>query len=121
MTTKEIAAEIRKQLKAAGYMRVHRCSATGEILLGGNLYVDVTYAEEAVRPFLTGVQMQIEEECAEPGVVAEVEGFRVWRCTAERDYLWADRPEWDRPIKCWGVTHLAKQVTYYALGGCLTR
>jgi hypothetical protein len=159
-TTKEIATEIRKQLKAAGYNaravsvrtrhlgvdsaitvavrradvrlvvvreiadgfeRIHCDRATGEVLLGGNLYVDVTYAEETVRPFQVGVEIQIEGECAEPGVVAEIEGFHVWRCTAERDYLWADHPEWDRPIKCWGVEHLAKQLTYYALGGCLPR
>jgi hypothetical protein len=106
---------------ADGFERIHCDDATGEVLLGGNLYVNVAYAEEAIRPFRTGVELQLEADCAVPGVVADIDGFKVWRCTAESDYLWADRPEWDHPIKCWGVAYLAKQLTYYALGGCLPR
>jgi hypothetical protein len=157
-TVKEVAAEIRKRVKAAGwnarkvsvkvnhlgvdsavrvtirsadvplprvrdlangFAHVDRCSATGEILLGGNLYVDVRYADTATAPKRTDVLAAITDR--EPGVVVEFEGVRIWRCTAERDYFWIDADPDAITKKVWGAEYAAKTVAELVLGGEVRR
>lgn len=62
---------------AAEHRSVRYCHMSGEVLMGGNCYVDVEYAHGV----LDGVKAEIAEAVKDidPGDVVVVRGFRVYR------------------------------------------
>ena len=51
VTIRDASASLTQVEAVAGpFESVRRCQATGEILLGGNCYVDVKYAPDVVKP-----------------------------------------------------------------------
>jgi hypothetical protein len=71
---KEIASE---------HEKIDRCSSTGEILSGGNRYLDVEYGHDLVRGLAAGIESKLSDE---EGVTVRVGSWEVHR--ADRyDYI----------------------------------
>lgn len=65
---------------ARSYQHIDRDERTGDILSGGNTFVTVEYADEALAPIADRVLPQLVaiESSDEPGIIRDVEGLDVW-------------------------------------------
>jgi len=104
-------AEVREIAKS--HESVDRDSETGEILLGGNLYVDVDYTSEALEP--TKAEILAKLEAADEGELVELEnGLKLRRI--DRYYWRIDHAKWNRDRVCWGADFAAQQAAEITLG-----
>jgi hypothetical protein len=56
VTIRDTSVSLTKvQAIAGAFESIHRCEATGEILLGGNCYVDTEYDENLIKPLKTEI------------------------------------------------------------------
>jgi hypothetical protein len=74
---------------------VRRCEATGEILCGGNIFVDVAYLPELVKPVAAAV-VALLAPAADGEVVTLVGGFRAAKISRARGGTYPDE------IRIWG-------------------
>lgn len=88
---------------------VRYCEASGEILSGGNTFVDASYSTAALVPLVAEIDAALQTVEATPGVHVEVRGMISWRCTAD-DRNWYARVEGEclsREIRCYGREYCA--------------
>ena len=110
------------------YQRDH---ATGCILRGGNTFVTVEYADDAIEPLATTIEPQLVaiEQSDDPGIIRDIEGLDVWWC---RDRFgcggnfhaapkgWAGDHKGNgyvRPKAFHGARHASKQIAIMLLNG----
>lgn len=96
---------------ALRYRQVSRDHMTGEILLGGNTYIDVEYTDEVLDE--VGAEFFAALEPLAKGERTEVQGFEV-ELDAEGFYC-VDRDDFDREMKCWGAQFTARQMAEVVL------
>lgn len=96
---------------AQSFERVSRCEATGEILGGGNTYVDIEYTSEAIAPLRAQIFAALEAGESAPGVSVSVHGIRIfvddqgyWRTTSD-----------ELRLLCWGRDNAARQLAVHIL------
>lgn len=92
---------------ALPFKSIDRCSASGEILSGGNCYVDVAYAPEAIAPVKAEIMSQLSDE---PGRVVEVRGYRAHRDTSDGSYWRWDGPGLPYEQICYGKDYTAERM-----------
>lgn len=104
---------------AMAHERVDRCSMTGDILSGGNRYINIDYCQAALRP------LREEFEAALRAVentdeVTESRGFVAYQNKSGdggysgRDYWTATNGE--KHIHCWGLEFCARQMAEHVAG-----
>lgn len=96
---------------ARGAESVRRDEATGEILSGGNRFVDVAYAREALAPLRAEIDAMLATVEHETGLTVEVApGIRAWASSWEPGTWCAGGPALARDIQCWGREGCARQL-----------
>lgn len=105
---------------ARSHERVDYDAASGEILSGGNRFVDVTYSGEAIAPLASQV-LAILQTLTEPGQGVDWHNWRLSRPRNAPHYAaWqAEHPHASRTVSCHGMEHCARQVAELTLEGGL--
>lgn len=100
---------------AQAHERVRRCEETGEILGGGNRYIDVDYSTEALASLRASIESVLSTVAHAPGAIVEVGGgWRAWRSDS-KDYggeMWRARHS-DASVEdihCCGLSFCARQI-----------
>lgn len=95
---------------ANAHERVSR-DASGEILSGGNRFVDVDYSSEALASLRAEIESLLRTVESDPGLVVDV-APGVSACRDERDLgMWrAWGPAIERDVRCHGIEFCARQV-----------
>lgn len=105
-------AAVREIAKA--HESVSRCSVTGEILGGGNMYVDVKYAAATINEMAAPIAAQLLTIVDAPRGTAVVlpGGFKAFRTDEPGDYWRAlrDGEPQHKGIYCWGRDFCARQI-----------
>lgn len=114
VTVRDVTVAISKvEAICASFENVRRCEGSGEILLGGNTYVEVRYADDVVAPVTAAVAAIIRS--AQPGVQVQLAGGYTASHYADspwRDEVRAHGPGFDDHVGliCCGIDHAAKQI-----------
>lgn len=90
---------------------VRRDEATGEVLGGGNRFIDVEYDREALAPLRAELESVLRTVEATPGVIVDL-APGVAACRSDRDLgMWrAWGPALERDVHCHGLEFCARQV-----------
>ena len=96
---------------AAGRGHIDRCQVTGEILCGGNLYVDVAYDREALDARAADLAAKLE--ALPEGERLAHEGLTLYQ--TDRYTFAVDAPWLNIPKHCHGAHHAAKVATVETL------
>lgn len=103
---------------AEKFSRVSRCEATGEILNGGNRFVEIDWA----RPVVEAISAGLLENIREDGTVSEpLPGVRVFRTNDTSGHYYAAWHGGDEIIHCWGREFCARQLAVMVLEGKLSQ
>jgi len=95
---------------AKAHEHVRYCEMSGEILSGGNLFVDVSYAASALAPLVEPLGVLLATVEADPGRFVELPGgWEAQKDPGAGDYWRAWRGE-TPDLHCWGRDFLAKQI-----------
>lgn len=90
---------------AEEHERISYDSCSGEILSGGNRFVNVSYSHGVAAPLVWAVEARMPQE---QGLLVEVVGFKVWR--EDRD-TWRADPGPDRvDLKTYSKEMMARQI-----------
>lgn len=94
---------------AKGYERVRRDQATGEILLGGNTYLDVEYTTEALAPTVARILPILSDLPADGTCIEVLDGeFRVFR--VDDDYFYVSDKSGHDLGRFWGGAFAARSI-----------
>ena len=96
---------------AMAHKSVSRCSVSGEILGGGNTYVDV----QVDRDVLEALAATVEPELPTDNTVREVRGLRVHAHPHEHFTYVVDHETWARPVHVFGREHCAQKVVQWGI------
>ena len=95
---------------ANGFEKVSRCHATGEILCGGNTYVDVRYVDTAIAPVAAVIEALLLTT-GEGRTVVLGGGFTAhWTGDRYRQIVTYDGPGLDRSMFCYDISGAAKRI-----------
>jgi hypothetical protein len=113
VTVRDVSASLSKVTAiAAPFERVSRCETTGEILCGGNIFVNVRYTKEAVAPVKAAILVVLDSAPADQWV-AVLGNFRAVKVSREgatyNDEVRMDGPGLRNSIAC-GVTWAAERL-----------
>lgn len=90
---------------------VRYCDASGEILSGGNRFVDVAYTREALAPLVAQIDAKLATVEADPGANVDiVPGVRAWAADRERGFWHAQGDLLTRDVYCCGREFCARQI-----------
>lgn len=100
----------------APYQVVRQCPLTGDILLGGNLYVIVNYSQQASTSLYRDVLEKLQ--AADPGIAIILDhDLRVWRdANATDQYYRVRHTSWTTDRMFWGIESAAHNAAEIILG-----
>lgn len=92
---------------------VRRCEATGEILNGGNTYVSVRYADDAIAPLCAAIESRLTIlGSLSAGTIETVFGIGVSRDDLDGFTVWGERV-----MSCWCAASAARTIAKAVLNG----
>lgn len=101
----EVSIALVRQIASMGES-IHRDAQTGEILGGGNRFVDVEYSSEAQETMAAPYLAALSDEA---GVSVTVNGWEVSR-NDERDPTYTARKPGHQQLVCWGKDSVARHM-----------
>ena len=112
VTVRNPAVPMAAVRKVAGvYQTVSYCQVTGEVLGGGNTYVEVEYARETIDSMAAPLLALLLTVADEPGRVVDLgDGWMAARSDEPGDYWRAWSSSDERDVYCWSADFCARQV-----------
>ena len=92
--------------------RVARCEQTGDVLCGGNTHVTVDFDRSALASAIDAIQDSLQTCEENPGVVKDVDGWRVWARSGDWVASHSSGASIHTPFRC----SLARQMATHNAG-----